>query len=142
MKAADAAICPTIQAAPVVDQPPKFEKLPNTSLAVAFGARIQRGITMAKNPKMKKERIRPSNSGSLFAPKALKETANTPTAMVISVPCLAAESHQYLEHFELRGPCLPDSWRVAGVLHRSQDQYCHRTLVRGRRNESLPAQCS
>lgn len=43
---------PTKHAAPMVDQPPKFSNVPNTSLAGALGARTQSGMMMQKKPKM------------------------------------------------------------------------------------------
>lgn len=47
-----AVIDPTKHAVPIVDHPPKFSNVPNTSLAGAFGANTHSGIIMQKKPKM------------------------------------------------------------------------------------------
>jgi hypothetical protein len=88
IKAAEAAIWPTIQAPPIVDQPPKFSNLPNTSPTEALGASTQSGIIMTKKPMMNMTRMITSKTGKCLVAKTLKEMAKAPTAMVISVPCL------------------------------------------------------
>jgi len=77
-----------MQAPPIVDQPPKFSNLPNTSPTEALGARAQSGMITTKTPMRNMTRITPSKKGRCLVAKTLKETANAPTAMVIRVPCL------------------------------------------------------
>jgi hypothetical protein len=97
MKEADAAICPTTQAAPVVAQPPKFSKLLKTSAEEALGASTQRGMQITKKPTTNATKITPSNRGKCLAPNELKQIANTPTAMVIRVVCLLVSVLLFVE---------------------------------------------
>jgi hypothetical protein len=101
MNAAEAADCPTIQAAPIDAQPPKLSNFPKTSEAGDFGARTHRGMQMAKNPTTKPASMTPSNSGRCLAPKELKAIAKTPTAMVMRVNCLLQHFCQYCQAFKV-----------------------------------------
>ena len=77
-----------MQAAPVELQPPKFRKSGHTAAEEALGARTQRGMLMAKKPKMWKKRMMPSKEGRALTAKALKRRAKMQTAIVMTVPCL------------------------------------------------------
>jgi hypothetical protein len=102
MNAAEAADCPTMQAAPIDAQPPKLSNFPNTSEAGAFGAKTHKGIQMAKKPTTKAASMTPSNSGRCLAPNELKAIAKTPTAMVMSVYCLFQHFCQHRRNFMMK----------------------------------------
>ena len=88
MNAAEAADWPTMQAAPIDAQPPKFSKFPKTSEAGDFGAKTHRGMQMAKKPMTNPTSMTPSNNGRCLAPNELKAIEKTPTAIVMRVNCL------------------------------------------------------
>jgi hypothetical protein len=95
MSAAEAADWPTMQAAPIDAQPPKFSNFPKTSEAEAFGAKTHRGMQMAKKPTMKATSMMPSNNGRCLAPKELKAIEKMPIAMVMRVYCLIQHLRQH-----------------------------------------------
>ena len=76
-----------MKATPVVLQPPKFKNSVKTSFAGFRGARIQSGISTAKNPTMWMMRTIPSIIGSFLARKVLKMMQNAVMAITRSVPC-------------------------------------------------------
>ena len=77
---------PTRKASPNDDQPALFSRPVHTSLLGAFGAKIQSGMRMAKEPQMWRMSIVPSTSGSFRAKKVLKIAQTVTTAMARRVP--------------------------------------------------------